>query len=236
MLISVRWLNNYVNVPVDTQTLVNDLTMIGNNVEHVTVRGAVPPGLIIGKVLSAGKHPNADRLTLCRVQLGADRESDIVCGAPNVAAGQYVPVATPGVTLPNGMKIKQSKIRGVVSNGMICSETELGLGTDSSGIIVLDGEYEPGTPFEEAMPPADEVLEIEVTPNRPDLLSHIGIAREVSALYRVPLNLPFKEVPLRDGADIDIHVADGNDCPRYVGRMIRGVKVGPSPSWLVNAL
>jgi phenylalanyl-tRNA synthetase beta chain len=236
MLISIRWLKNYVDIPVDTLALVEDLTMIGNNVEHCTAHGVIPPELIIGKVLSADKHPNADRLTLCVVQLGEGEASEIICGAPNVAAGQFVPVAVPGTTLPNGMKIKKSKIRGVVSNGMICSETELGLGDDASGIIVLDGEFEPGTPFHQVMPPGDEVLEIEVTPNRPDLLSHIGIAREVSALYKTPLKLPFKEIPVGGAADFGIEIADGNDCPRYVGRMIRGVKVGPSPSWLVNAL
>jgi phenylalanyl-tRNA synthetase beta chain len=236
MLISVNWLKKYVDVPVATKTLVKDLTMIGNNVEHCTAHGAMPPGLIIGRVLSAAKHPNADRLTLCVVQLGEDKKSEIVCGAPNVAAGQCVPVAVPGTTLPNGMKIKKSKIRGVVSNGMICSEIELGIGEDAAGIIVLDGEFEPGTPFEQAMPPADEVLEIEVTPNRPDLLSHIGIAREVSALYQTPLKLPFKEIPAHGEPDFEIEISDGEDCPRYVGRMIREVKVGPSPAWLVNAL
>jgi phenylalanyl-tRNA synthetase beta chain len=236
MLISVQWLKKYVNVPVDTKTLAQDLTMIGNNVEHCTAHGVIPPGLVVGKVLSAEKHPNADRLSLCVVRLGNDLTSEIVCGAPNVAAGQYVPVAVPGTTLPNGMKIKKSKIRGVVSNGMICSEIELGIGEDAAGIIVLDGEYEPGTPFDEVMPPGDEVLEIEVTPNRPDLLSHIGVAREVSALYQAPLNLPYKKIPARGEASFAIDVRDGADCPRYVGRMIRGVQVGPSPSWLVKAL
>ncbi len=236
MLISIKWLKNYVDIPVDTKTLVEDLTMIGNNVEHCTARGVIPPELVIGKVLSTENHPNADRLTLCVVQLGEGKKSEIVCGAPNVAAGQYVPVAVPGTALPNGMKIKRSKIRGVVSDGMICSETELGIGDDAAGIIVLEGEYEPGTPFAQVMPPGDEVLEIEVTPNRPDLLSHIGIAREVSALYRTPLRLPFKEIPTAGTPGFGIEVRDGADCPRYVGRMIRGVKVGPSPSWLVNAL
>ncbi len=236
MLVSVNWLKKYVTIPVDTQKLTKDLTMIGDNVETCTAIGSVPPGIVIGHVLDVSKHPNADRLRLCRVNIGEGEPSEIVCGAPNVAAGQCVPVALPGIQLPNGVTIRKSKIRGIVSNGMICSEIELGLGQDAAGIIVLDGEYAPGTPFEEALPPPDEVFEVEVTPNRPDLLSIFGIAREVAALYRMPLEVPWKEVPAEKGFAFDLEVTDGRDCPRYVGRMIRGVKVGPSPAWLVSAL
>jgi len=236
MLVSVNWLKKYVQIPVDTQTLAHDLTMIGNNVEHIRSTGSVPPGFCIGYVEEAVQHPNADRLRLCRVDVGEDAPIEVVCGAPNVAAGQYVPVAQVGTTLPGGLKIKKTKIRGEVSNGMICSEIELGLGDDAAGIMVLSGEYKPGTPFEEALPPPDEILDIEVTPNRPDLLSHLGVAREIAALYRLPLKYLVKELEAPEGSGFELEIEDGADCPRYVGRMIRGIKVGPSPDWLIEAL
>ncbi len=236
MLISLNWLNSYVHIPVDTKTLIDDLTMFGDNVEHHTRVGSVPEGIIIGHVLSVVQHPNADRLRLCTVQVGENDKREIVCGATNVEAGHFVPVALDGTHLPDGTKIRKTKIRGVVSNGMICSEKELGLGEDAAGIMVLDGEYAPGSSLEDALPPPDEVLEIEVTPNRPDLLSHVGIAREVAALYRVPLELPYEEVPARAKSAVEIAIQNGEDCPRYVARMVRGVKVGPSPAWLVSSL
>ena len=181
MLVSVSWLKKYVQIPVETKELVDDLTMVGLNVEHLESRGLDMENLVVGKVLEAGQHPNADRLSFCRVQVGPGDHDirDIVCGAPNVAAGQFVPVALVGATLPNGMKIKKAKIRGVASEGMICSEIELGIGEDAAGIIVLDGEYEPGSPAGGILVDADEVFDTEITPNRPDLLSHIGVAREV---------------------------------------------------------
>ena len=236
MLVSVNWLKKYVQIPVDTQTLAHDLTMIGNNVEHIHSTGSVPPGFCIGYVEEAVQHPNADRLRLCRVDVGEDAPIEVVCGAPNVAAGQYVPVAQVGTTLPGGLKIKKTKIRGMVSNGMICSEIELGLGDDAAGIMVLSGKYKPGTPFEEALPPPDEILDIEDTPNRPDLLSHLGVAREIAALYRLPLKYLLKELEAPEGSGFELEIEDGADCPRYVGRMIRGIKVGPSPDWLIEAL
>jgi len=144
MLVSVSWLKKYVRVPVDTKTLAHDLTMAGLNVEHVERRGLSIDHVVVGKVLEKAVHPNADRLSWCRVQVGPDDVRDIVCGAANVAAGQYVPVALPGAELPNGLTIKRSKIRGVTSDGMICSETELGIGDDASGIIVLEGSTKSG--------------------------------------------------------------------------------------------
>ncbi len=239
MLVSVSWLKKYVQIPVETKELVDDLTMVGLNVEHLESRGLDMENLVVGKVLEAGQHPNADRLSFCRVQVGPgdDDIRDIVCGAPNVAAGQFVPVALVGATLPNGMKIKKAKIRGVASEGMICSEIELGIGEDAAGIIVLDGEYEPGTPAGGILVDADEVFDTEITPNRPDLLSHIGVAREVSALYKVPVEMPKAGAP-EDGGDPDfkIEIEDADDCARYVGRRINGIRVGPSPRWLVQCL
>jgi phenylalanyl-tRNA synthetase beta chain len=237
MLISLAWLKKYVDIPVDTKAFVDDLTMLGLNVEHVTALGFDNGDVVVGRVLEASGHPNADRLTVCSVDVGTAEPLEIVCGAPNVAAGQYVPVALNGATLPNGMKIKKSKIRGVVSNGMICSEIELGLGDDAEGIMVLEEEREPGTPLADVLSTSDTVLEIEVTPNRPDQLSHLGVAREVGALYSTPVRYPYRDVPRPEGdGRLVVDIADPLDCYRYTGRIVRGVKVSRSPSWLRSAL
>ncbi len=239
MLISLSWLKKYVRIPANTTQFVNDLTMLGLTVEQSIKSGLDIEELVVGKVLEAGRHPNADRLTLCRVQVGADDIRDIVCGAPNVAAGQTVPVALPGALLPNGLKIKRSKIRGVTSDGMICSEIELGVGDDASGIIVLDGDHEIGSPAGPLLVDTDTVLDIEVTPNRPDLLSHIGVAREVSALLRVPVEWPIQPGDITSSSrapDFRIDIADLADCARYVGKRVSGVRVGASPEWLVKRL
>jgi phenylalanyl-tRNA synthetase beta chain len=237
MLISLSWLKEYVDIPVDTKTFVEDLTMLGLNVERTFTSGVDTTDVVVGRVLEAGPHPNADRLTVCKVDVGAGETLEIVCGAPNVASGQYVPVALVGAVLPNGMKIKKSKIRGVVSTGMICSEIELGIGDDAEGIIVLDGEPKPGIKAADVLGAADTVLEIEVTPNRPDQLSHIGVAREVGALYSTPVRYPYRPVAEGDdGGKLKIDIVDASDCYRYVGRVVRGVRVGPSPAWLRSTL
>jgi len=237
MLISLSWLKKYVDIPTDTKTFVDELTMLGLNVEHVTSTGFHNDDVVVGRVLEAGRHPDADRLSVCRVEVGAGDPLDIVCGAPNVAAGQSVLVALNGAKLPNGMKIKKSKIRGVVSNGMICSEIELELGEDAAGIIVLDGEPAPGTKAFEVLGGGDTVIDIEVTPNRPDQLCHLGVAREVAALYSTEIRYPYREIGSGAGSGpLNIDIDDPSDCHRYTGRVIRGVKVGPSPAWLSAAL
>jgi phenylalanyl-tRNA synthetase beta chain len=239
MLVSVSWLKKYVRIPVDAKTLAADLTMTGLNVERVESRGVTLEHVVAGRVLEKARHPNADRLSCCRVEVGPDDVRDIVCGAPNVAAGQLVLVALPGAQLPNGIAIKRSKIRGIVSDGMICSEIELGLGEDASGIIVLAGDHAPGTPAAEVLGGSDEVLEIEVTANRGDLLCHVGVAREAAAIYRTPLELPVdlgREPAATGKPDFEIEIEDSNDCARYVGRRVSGVRVGPSPEWLVKSL
>jgi len=239
MLISLSWLKKYVQIPDDTRRFAKDLTMLGLNVEQIDVRGLDIPELVVGKVLEAGRHPNADRLSVCRVQVGVDDVRDIVCGAPNVAAGQTVPVALPGAVLPNGMKIKKSNIRGQRSEGMICSEIELGIGDDAAGIIVLEGQHEVGAPAGPVVMDSDTVLDIEVTPNRPDLLSHLGVAREVSALYktRVQWSIDISQITSTgDTPDFRITIGDSHDCARYVGLRMSGIHVGPSPGWMVGAL
>jgi len=237
MIISLNWLKQYVDIPVDTPTFVHDLTMLGLNVEHCVTTGPDDPRIVVGHVVERESHPNADRLSLCRVDVGDATPIDIVCGAPNVAEGQKVPVARVGAKLPGGLKIRKSKIRGVVSNGMICSQVELGLGNDSAGIMVLDAGLEPGRPFVEVVGQPDAVVEIEVTPNRPDQLSHLGVAREVAALYSTSLRIPAPTINSANVAEpICVTIDDPHDCYRFTGRVVRGIRVGPSPEWLRGAL
>jgi phenylalanyl-tRNA synthetase beta chain len=238
MNVSVAWLRQYVDIPVDIPTLAHDLTMHGIKVERCEVAGLSERLVVVGHVLEARPHPDADRLRVCRVDIGAAEPLEIVCGAPNVAAGQRVPVALVGARLPHDLKIRKSKIRGVTSNGMICSQVELGLGSESGGIMVLDTDAPLGTPLADVLGPTDAALELEVTPNRPDQLSHIGVAREIAAIYRVPLRIPAPVVApgADDGAEVSVEIADPGDCFRFVARVIRGVRVGPSPAWLADAL
>ena len=238
MLVSLNWLKNYVSFPDDVDKLVHDMTMAGLNVERVIRQGIEDPNVVVGYVTNVEPHPNADRLRKCRVKTGEGDERDIVCGAPNVAAGQHVFVALPGAHLPNGLKIRKSKIRGEVSEGMICSEPELGLGDDADGIMVLEGEPAVGTPIGEVLGSGDVVLEVEVTPNRPDQLSHVGIARELSAIYGKPMEIPYEvEFETPSGkAGFEVEIENPEDCTRFVGKLVTGVKVGPSPAWLSNAL
>ena len=237
MLVSLAWLKKYIEIPVDSDTLAEDLTMTGLNVEHRIGRGYSDENVVVGKVLEVKQHPNADKLTLCRVQVGPETTNEVVCGAPNVADGQTVLVALPGAKLPDGTKIRRAKIRGERSDGMICSERELGLGEDAAGIMVLDGDFEIGSPVADVLGPPDEVFELEITPNRPDLLSHVGVAREISAIYKVPLDPPHAAVGGQKArADVDVEIADPDDCARYVGLRVSGIKVGVSPQWLTSAL
>ena len=199
--------------------------------------GAMWDGVVVGHIREVTGHPHADKLHICHVDVGSD-VIQVVCGAPNVRAGQYVPVGLVGATLPNHLKIKKTTLRNVDSFGMICSEKELGLGQDHSGIMVLPGNsYQPGAPFE---PPAlNPVLDINVTPNRPDCLSHIGIARELSTILQTDLKLPdysVDEAPPKAGSRISIRVVNPAACPRYSARIVENVKIGPSPEWLTTSL
>ncbi len=238
MKITRNWLAEYVDVPWAWPELVERLTLSGLELEAADDLGARFAGVVVGRVQECRRHPNADRLSVCRVETG-DGERTVVCGAPNVAAGQTVAVALPGARLPNGMEIRPARIRGVDSAGMICAEDELGLGDGHEGILVLDDGLPPGQSLAAALGLDDVVLDFEVTPNRPDCLSVVGIAREVRALTGTPLRLP--EVAVAESgrpasADVSVSVEDPADCPRYVARIIRGVRIGPSPSWLQRRL
>ena len=238
MKITYNWLKEYVDFAWDWPELVERLTMAGLEFEGVEDLGARYEGVVIGRVNTCCPHGNADRLTVCQVDVGTGVNT-IVCGAPNVAAGQTVAVALPGAALPGGIQIKKAKIRGVASEGMLCAEDELGLGDNHDGIVVLDEALSVGTPFAEATGLGDVVIDFEVTPNRPDCLSLLGIAREVHALTGNPLRFPNAQVPESGPAtaeDVRIDIEAPDDCPRYVGRIVRGVGVGPSPEWLQRRL
>ncbi len=250
MNISYNWLKQYIDFSLTPDELAAALTSTGletGGVEEVeSVRGGLR-GIVIGKVLTCIDHPDSDHLHITTVDLGDGQPTQIVCGAPNVAAGQTVVVATVGTTLYDGdkeFKIKKSKIRGVESNGMICAEDEIGIGTSHDGIIVIDAEVKPGTPAAEYYNlTSDYVLEVDLTPNRIDAASHYGVARDLSAwtaCHATPAQLHCPDVSAfhsdhLDGA-ITVRVDDHDACPRYAGVTIRGVKVAESPQWLRDRL
>jgi len=237
--ISLDWLTDYVKWEGDVAELAHRLTMSGLNVEQVEEFAITFPGVVVARVLTCGRHPDADKLSLCTVDDGTGDPVQVVCGAPNVRAGLMVLFARVGAVLPGGLKIKKTKIRGVESRGMICSATELELGDAADGIMELETESPPGTPADELFGYRDTVLDIEVTPNRPDWLSHLGVAREVAALYDLLLETPETWSPPKGGGeriDFTVEVADFRDCPRYTAHAARDLRVGPSPRWLQNRL
>ncbi len=240
MKVPVSWLREYVEFDLPVEELARRLVFTSCEVDRVVRRGVPDEDrnlelFLVGKVLDAEKHPNADRLQLTKVDVGEGKPRSIVCGAWNFGAGATVAVALPGAVLSNGLTLERRKVRGEVSDGMILAEDEVDLGTDHSGIMLLDAEHEPGTPLADVLPLGDTVLEIETGYNRPDLMSVYGIAREVSALLDVPLApMPGDQVPGRvpDDEPVDIRVDDLGRCPRYIGRLFRDVQVGDSPQWL----
>ena len=237
MRVPVSWLREYVKFEAPLEELAERLSISTAEVEGIERRG-VPDqdgnlGLFrVGRVLEAAKHPNADRLQLCVVDVGEGEPRQIVCGAWNFGAGATVAVALPGAKLPGGLQLEQRKVRGELSDGMILAEDEVELGTDHSGIMVLP-PTEPGTPLGDVLPLAEEVLLVESTGNRPDLLSIYGLAREVAALYDLPLEpWPGSDPgPVPDGR-VEVEVEDFDGCPRYIGRVFEDISIGPSPVWL----
>jgi phenylalanyl-tRNA synthetase beta chain len=238
MRIPYSWLREYCDPDLGVAELADRLVMTGTEVERVSAVGPPSPdGFVVGKVLSAEQHPNADRLRVCKVDTG-DGERTIVCGAPNVAAGQTVAVAQPGARMPGGEKLRKAKLRGVASEGMILSVSELEIGEDADGILVLDDGAAAGTPLAEILPLAEPVLELEVTPNRVDCFGIWGVAREVHAISAAPLAAePWSEDAAAEGggdvADFASVAVDVPElCPRFTARVFTDVTVGPSPLWL----
>ena len=232
--VPLSWLRAYCDIPWSVEELVERLIMTGLEVDAVETVGSDFEGFVTGHVARVERHPNADRLSLCSVDVGTET-LQIICGAPNVAAGQNVPVARTGAVLPGGMNIRKARIRGEESFGMICSEAELNLSDDHDGIMVLDDGIEPGLPLKSVLGEPETVLNVDVGTNRPDCLSLVGVAREVTALTGGELSMPSAGVdesgpPVESLANVRVDVPE--DCPRFVGRVITGVRVGPSPDWL----
>ncbi|MBS1887703.1 MAG: phenylalanine--tRNA ligase subunit beta [Actinobacteria bacterium] len=239
MRVPYTWLREYCDPGVPAEELAERLVMTGTEVERIDVVGPpAPENFVVGKVTEAVQHPDADRLRVCTVEVGEDGPRTIVCGAPNVAAGQTVAVALPGARMPGGEKLRKAKLRGVASEGMILAADEIELGDDHDGTLVLDDALAAGTPLAAVIPLAEPVLEIEVTPNRSDCFGVFGVAREVHAVTGAPLGPePWAEdAPatgagrVEDFAKITVEVPDL--CPRFTARVFRDVKIGPSPLWL----
>lgn len=236
MLISLNWLKDYINLDenIDIKELENALTMIGQEVENIELQGENLKNILTSKILELKMHPDSDHLTVCQVDNGSF-VSQVVCGASNHKEGDIVAMAQVGAKLSEDFVIKKGKIRGIESNGMLCSETELGVGNDNSGIIIFPKDTKLGIPLNEYYNLNDTVFELEITPNRPDCLSHIGIARELSAYYNTELKMPKINNHKVSEELIDISIKD-NLSKRYMARVIKNVKVGPSPKWLVTRL
>lgn len=245
MKVSYSWLKQYVALDHEPAALEQTLTLLGFEVEGIELVGLQPmENVVVGEVLERNPHPNADRLSVCQVNVGSeDGPKTIVCGAQNYKVGDRVPVALPGAVLPGGFKIKRSKLRGVASDGMMCSGNEIGYGDDAAGLLILQDRPEVGKGINEVFPDNDVVFDLEVTPNRPDCLSHLGVARELAARYGLKLKYPeirfngttagqSGEHSLLDGVTVESEEL----CPLYLAHVIRGVKVGPSPEWMQRLL
>jgi len=238
MKISIDWLKEYLPIEYTIKELADRLTMIGLEVEDILQAKSIPSGIIVGEITALESHPKSDHLSVCSINIGK-KILNVVCGAPNTEMGQLVPLATSG-TILNGIEVTETTIRGIKSEGFICSEKELGLGEDHSGILVLNKDkYVVGKTFtvdETDYPP---VLDINVTPNRPDCLSHNGVAREIGIILQKKPNFPqavVKETEAHIEDLISIEIEDKSSCPRYAARIVQNVKIGPSPLWLRKSL
>ena len=242
MKINLEWLSEYVDLPNPAEELIDVLPMLGIEVEENDDAGTLTlENVVVGKVLEKSQHPEADRLSVCSVEVGAENPAQIVCGATNFKPGDRVPVALPGAKLPGGFKIKKSKLRGVTSEGMMCSAKELELGDDDAGLFLLSGEPEIGKSISDVFSKST-TLELEITANRGDCLSHIGVAREVSAYYQNPVRIPQCKAqanpvdsPNQNCLLSSLHV-ETSHCPYYTLWSIKGVKIEPSPDWLVQKI
>jgi phenylalanyl-tRNA synthetase beta chain len=237
MRVPVEWLREYVRPEIGLRALAERLALTGTEVEGVHAHGVgAVDGFVVGRVLSAERHPDADRLSVCIVDVGDGEPSQIVCGAPNVAAGQTVAVARPGAVMPDGTKLGKAKLRGVESAGMILAEDEVAIGADHTGIMVLADGPAPGTALLDVLPIHTDVLDLEITPNRPDCLGVYGVAREVHAATGAELKAPPWARDTHPAGDaipgVSVEVRDPDLCPRFTLRAFDNVTIGPSPLWL----
>lgn len=245
MIVSHEWLKQFVPHTHAASHIGEALSRHCVTLDGIEAVGADLSAFVVAQVVEAGRHPNSDHLWITKVDDGSGTLLDVVCGAPNVVAGNKYPFARTGTVMPGGLKIERRKIRGETSNGMLCSARELGLGEEHDGILTLETKAAPGTPFAELVQAADARLDLDVLPNRPDLLSHVGVAREISAITGAPLARAPEELTVAPtdvdavrgdssvrGSHASVSVADAESCPRYVAVIIKGLTVGPSPSWL----
>src|SRR5438067_3018881 len=230
MKFSVNWLREFVDLPKNPEEIADLLTRAGVETENIEMRGAQIDNVIVSQITASSRHPNADRLTVCEVDDATGTRRQIVCGATNYKVGDKVPLALPGAKLPDGTEIRKSKLRGVESEGMLCSPIELGLGDDASGLLILSPDAKIGTPISDLFP-SDTILDVEITPNRGDLLSHFGLAREIAALTGKKLNSTPRESKIAI-KKTDVTISATRECPFFSARKIDNVKVGPSPQWL----
>jgi phenylalanyl-tRNA synthetase beta chain len=238
MLVPYNWLKELVDFDYSADELAEKLTMAGLEVETVVRRAKEVSGVIVGSIESVEPHPNADRLVLCKVDAG-DQTLDIVCGATNMTPGDKIPVALHGATLPGGVRIKKGKIRGAATEGMLCSAKELELGEDASGIMILPAGLEVGADLNRALGLDEPILDVQVTPNRCDWASMVGVAREVAVLAGTRLKMPeasFRKGGLPIATLTSVQIDDPELCPRYAARVMRDVRVGPSPDWMQDKL
>jgi phenylalanyl-tRNA synthetase beta chain len=242
MRVPFAWLRSYCDPGLGAAQAADLLTLAGDKLERLHRVGVGDvSAFVTGRVLDAEQHPDADRLTVCKVDVGRGDPQTIVCGAPNVAAGQTVAVALPGAVMPDGSTLGEAKLRGVVSSGMILAEDEVGIGEDHFGIMVLDGDVPVGEPLSEHLPIADEVLELEITPNRPDLMGVYGVARDLHAVTGAALaeDPTHADAEPRGDDAADDHISieiDPEICLRFTARVFEDVKIGPSPLWLKQRL
>src|SRR5258707_7369444 len=230
MKFSVNWLREFVDLPKNPEDIAELLTRAGIETKNIETRGAKIDKVIVSQIITSSRHPNADRLTVCEVDDGSGTKRQIVCGATNYKVGDKVPLALPGAKLPSGTEIRKSALRGVESEGMLCSAIELGLGTDAAGLLILSPEAKIGAPISDLFP-SDTILDVEITPNRGDLLSHFGLAREIAALTGTKLRSAPHEVkiPIRKTG---VTITSTRECLFFSARRIEAVHVGPSPQWL----
>jgi phenylalanyl-tRNA synthetase beta chain len=230
MKFSLNWLREFVDLPQNPGEIAELLTRAGIETKNIETRGAKIDKVIVSQITASSRHPNADRLTVCEVDDGTGTKRQIVCGATNYKVGDKVPLALPGTKLPNGTEIRKSKLRGVESEGMLCSPIEIGLGEDASGLLILSPDAEVGAPIGELFP-TDAILDVEITPNRGDLLSHFGLAREIAALTGKKLKSTASEskIPVKKTG---VTITSTRECPFFSARRIDNVTIGPSPQWL----
>lgn len=238
MKLSENWLREWVNPPATVTELAHKLNMAGLEAEAEAMLAVLPTGIVVGKILSAIPHPQADRLRVCEVDAGTGDVLQIVCGAANARPGILVPAALPGAVLPNGTQIRKAALRGVESSGMLCSASELGLAEKSDGLLELDSSAKPGTPIEKHLGLVDNSIVLELTPNRGDCLSIAGLAREAAALYGIPVTAPrIKPAVVEPETRIGVIVDDISGCPHYVGRVVEGLNAAArTPDWMSERL